>query len=550
MDRKQALALSCLLVVVRIPAVGAETPPTPADAAWVVSLQGAAPDPNKPLDLHLAVRGGKIVAAIATARTYNGAIHDVDADALKLDGRRLTGEAAVTVNPDNYTPADGKPVACRFKLDCAADANGPAGTYTGTVAGRPRGGAVTGRLAKHYDPAAPHSRLRLRFYSALVRLFVARGPNWKYALDMNAGLAVRDGRIGNGRFETIVPDYRRYSATIEKHDLKIDGCRLGGTMTVRVDYGGQGSARDSAPNGDTYVYTLHGTVIGDAVGGTFDASYGDQKAAGYRFAGAVDRSPPPVPAACIATLRMLDAMGDGAPVLLTLSLAGDGPIHGYAFAPGYNHEVHTVDASGLKLDGKAIRGQVKVSISPDCYRPPEHFTMAYKLDAAIDDEDVSGTFTGSDSKKSVKGAISGELRAKKPPTKPWSLKTLARCELDFGYSLVTGPMPKSEWGKSQPNHLKVTFDVRDGKVSTVQAANADKADLLKAKVTDSALDIQGDRLTGRVRFEQTGDAVSKGTYEYAFEAIVDGNGCLGYWRGSLDGKPIYVKSAKMGGKLQ
>jgi hypothetical protein len=37
---------------------------------------------------------------------------------------------------------------------------------------------------------------------------------------------------------------------------------------------------------------------------------------------------------------------------------------------------------------------------------------------------------------------------------------------------------------------------------------------------------------------------------HTFEAIVDGDGCFGYWRGGLDGKPIYVKSAKLGGKLQ
>ena len=545
---------SCLLVatvagaawVTAAHAAGAETP-YPDDAAWVVSLDGAMGD-GRPLELHLAVRGGKLAAAVATAPRFNAPVHDVDISGLRLAGRRLTGRVGVTINPDNYQPADGKPIACTFRLDCAAGAAGPAGTYEGAVGGRTCGGAISGRLEPHYDPAAAYSRLKLRFLGALVRLFLGRGPNRKYALDMNMTLPVRAGKIGTIRFETIVPDYRRYSAVVQSDGVRFDGHALSGTVTAQVDYGGQGAGKD-APAGDTYVYTLHGTVIGQTVGGTYDAAWDGGKVSGYRFVGTADSTPPPRPAESIATMRLFDAMGPGAPVLLTLSLVDDGLINGFAYAPAYNHEVHAVDASALRLEGGRLRGPVKVSISPDCYRPPEHFDMNYRLDATISDEQIAGNFTGNDGKRDVKGAISGELRAKRRAERPVTMQSLARCVLDLRYCLVTGPMPKKDWQQCGPNHLNVIYEVRRGNAVSAAAVNPSKADLLKATVTGFALDIRGDRLTGTVRFEHDGSLVKGGTYEYTFEAIVDGDACMGYWRGKLDGKGIYVKSAKLSGGL-
>ncbi len=526
---------------------GAATGVTPADAVWVVALENALPE-GKPLELHLAVHDGKLADALGRAPTFNKAVHDVDVSGLVVSGETLRGPVEVTIQPDLYMPQDGKPVACQFEVECSVAEGAVAGRYTGRYGSEERSGAVGGRLAPHFDPASDYGRFRLRFFGALVRLFRLRGPNYKYALDMRLTFPWQHGAAGPMRFETVVPDYRRYSAIVEKEDLRIDGHSLSGSVTVLVDYGRQGTRKISFHE-ERYVYEIDGKVIGDVAGGTWDARWADQSAQGGRFSGTLGRTPPPSPTDSIAFLRLHKAMQNDWPVLLVLALADDGLINGHAWAPGYNHQPHTVDASGLRLDGNELRGEVAVTIVPDCYKPPETFTMHHSLRATVTGAEVAGTFTGRDRGEQVAGAVTGELRAKDPPPVPVRLGTISRCVLDLGYSLVSGPMPKKDWEKHRPNYARVIFDLSGGTPTDVKVVNPSGADVFAAEVVERKLAIDGDRLTGAVSFDLESPVLKNGHYRYTFEAIVDGLSCVGYWRGTLDGEPILTKSAKLSGEL-
>ncbi len=534
----RAAAFLLGLVLVALPAVAAEQ-----GRVIVLELEGAAGE-GKPLKVHLDAVSEEVRAAFATG--YNAVVHDGDASDLKRSGDAVAGTVKITVHPDNYLPKDGNPVACAFQIEARIAGDEVKGTYEGTWGGEARRGVVGGTVSTRPDYARPFG-LKARLLGALHRLYMARGSSWKYALDMNLIARVKDGRCVRPRFETIVPDYRRYSAIVEACDLAVRGNDFAGTFTARVDYGGQGDKHAPAPV-ELHRYTLRGRVIGDVVGGTYDVTVGEEhRGEGLRFAGTLDFGPPPDPTRSLATLRLHDAMKEG-PVLLSLSLADDGLVNGLAYASGYNHQPHDLDASGLRLDGRRLRGKVVVSIVPDCYKPPERFDLPYEIDAAIVDDAVTGTFTGEDRGRKVEGTVTGSLRPKREPVVPPKREDLAEVTLELGYSLVKGAAPKRE--AHAVNHAHVRFALAGGKVTEVVVHNPHDRTIFDAKVTDSDLRLDGDRLTGSVAFDLESDAVQGGRYVFRFEAIVDGDRLLGFWRGTHEGRDILTKSAKLGGQVR
>jgi hypothetical protein len=515
-----------------------------ASKVYVLALANAIGD-GKTLTIHLDCSETKVNAALATG--YNAASHDVDAAGLKLAGPSLKGTLAVTLNPDPYVPPDGEPVACGFALDVKADGARAAGTYSGAFGAEKRVGEVQGTVADRPDYSR-FCRFKLRFIGALHRLFIARGSNWKYALDMNMLFPMKDEKLATARFETIVPDYRRYSATLKENSLKFGDNALTGTISFLVDYGGQGASKEFNSPTELHTYTLRGVVVGEAVGGSYDVKIGELEGKDKRFAGRISFEEPPVPAKSLAFIRMHDAMKEG-PVILNLSLADDGLLNGFAWASGYNHQPHSVDAAGLKLEGNKLTGTVQVGIGPDCYRPPERFTLTYQLDADIKDGEVTGTFTGKDRGADVKGILTGELRVKKVVEPPIAMENVRLCDLNLGYCLVSGPMPKSDWPKAAPNNAHIRFHCKDGKIESTEVVHPDSPAAYTAKVASSDLKIVGDRLTGTAAFDLESKAIQGGRYEFSFEGIVNGGELSGYWRGTHNGKDILTKSAKMYGVL-
>jgi hypothetical protein len=507
---------------------------------WTLTLDKAAD--GKPLKLHLRRQGGQVVAAFASG--YNSRPHDVDISDLKADGDRIGGKLKVKIAPDPWLPADRKSVDCAYAVDMRASERQISGTFNGAFGANACEGAVTGTVAASAQ-ADTYRRFRIRFFNALYKLWQAGGPNASYALDMNLIFPVTDGKVGPVQFETIVPDYRRYSAIVQEHDLRLDGHLLVGTVKAMVDTGDQGSGRAKGPRQELHVYTLRGMVIGGSVAGVCETRVGEVVSKNERFLGTVGFDAPPKPSQSIAFVRLHGAMREAMPVILNLSLNDGGPIHGFAWCPGYNHQPHGVDASGLKLAGQQLAGTVRVTITPDCYRPPEHFSMDFTVDATVSGAEVAGSFAGDDRGHQTKGAITGELRPRKPPTV--GMANLASAELSLGYCLVGGGAPHQKSANANHAVAKLTFE--DGKLTAAHVVHPTDESVYSAKVDSADLKIDGDRLVGSLVFTIASKALSEGQYHFTFDATISGDALSGFWRAKHKGQDVLTKSAKLGGKL-
>ncbi len=552
------------LVIALLAAIGtlAATPAPVAAAAagpqhLVVTLVDAVDD-DRPLVVYLAVDGeaAEVSAAFAVAPAFNRRPHDVDARGLKIADGRIHGPVAVTINPDPWVPEDGRPIACRFELDLKRNGDAISGSYHGLRGGTEVRGAARGSASPAPADDADR-RIRLGLPGALLKLFEARGPNWRYALDMDLILPMAGGRVRHARFETPIPDYRGYSAIVQRADLQQQGSTLSGQVEVMVDYGSQGTQRLGLPRTELHRYDLRLMVIGDAVAGRYDVAVGDRTARRVPCLGSVSYEPPPQPRCSIAWLRLHGAMRNDWPVLLNLSLAHPQKVHGFAWAPRYNHQPHGVDASGLTLDGDRLHGQVTVHISPDVYKPPEWFSMDFDLDVRIERGELVGRFSGVDDGRRREGAITGELRAKREAIVPigqaapasdahadgdGDARSITGCRLQFGWSL--------RGGRSAPDHhLVVEVDLDAGRPTRIEPINPADRDAFKAESPSAQLTFDGDRLTGEVAFKITDGRVATGRYHYRIEAIVDGDRLIGFWRGTHNGEHILTRSAKLDGHV-
>lgn len=508
-----------------------------ADGQYELALEKVLPG-EKALTLHLDVQQGKVVTAFATAKTYNGRAHDVDAAKLTVADGAITGTVGATINADPWVPKDGKPRACTFDLDVKIKDGAAAGTYKGTYAAEARSGAVTGAKL---PAAAPRGRYRIKCFQAMRRLAPARGftgSNADYALDMWLSFRIDGtGRAIDALFESPVPDYRRYSAIVKSINVKHRASRLTVQAVVDVDHGGQGRA-DGDTRYEQYAYTLHAMTIGDWVVGRYDAGVKELDDRGIAFLGTIDRSDPPAPDAAIGFLRLHGAMKQRHPVLLYLSLTDGDRIHGMAYAPGYNHQPQAVDASRLKRKGGQIEGKVTVSVYPDCYHDQDvFFDIHHDVKARIERGVIAGRFKGSDRGESCEGPITGELRPKAPPAA--TLANLAVCELSLGFC-----MPQSA-----NKQAMVRLAYGGGKLRKAEVIHPGSRAVLPAKVERAEIAIDGDRLTGSCAFDLDARSAGAGRYEYTFAATINGDRLGGYWRGKHDGRNILTKSAKLGGIL-
>jgi hypothetical protein len=187
-------------------------------------------------------------------------------------------------------------------------------------------------------------------------------------------------------------------------------------------------------------------------------------------------------------------------------------------------------------------------VAPDCYKPPEHFDVNLAIDARMGAGVIDGRFTSTDAGEEFAGPITGDLRPKAPPAA--TARTLRTCRLDLGYSLPSGPMPRKNWRGPKPNYASVRLHLAGGEVRRAEVFNPHDAEAFSASAGPAEVRIDHDRLTGSIAFTITeAPVVKKGGYRYTFEAVIDGDALSGFWRGSLDGRPILTKSAKLAGVL-
>ncbi len=545
--------VAALAVALLAPVALAEEPDANSEicSAWVVTLDSPLPG-DKPLRLHLAESYGRVVAAFGTAPTFNSRWHDVEAAKVILDGGGVKGTVRVTINPDPWVPRDGKPIRCTFELSSKRDNNRMSGTYTGTVGDKKVRGSLVG-VPTEMDGDGRVERYDIRFFQALRMIAPARGRHGSsvnYALDMTLHFALpsngvhSDGSAGEALFESVVPDYRSYSAVVENIDIRRKGARLTGTVVADIDYGRD--AKHVTKPVLRHTFAINGLVIGDTVVARYEAKVGDVHDKGIPAWGTVHRRRAPQPGKSIATIRLHDGMKKSWPVILTLVLDKDAAIIGHAYASGWNHQIHKVDTGKLTLKEGVLSGPLQLTLDPDCYKDPNVFIdLDYTIDAKIDGSAMFGTFKGGMKDAPTSGRLTGRLRPRTTPAV--TQKTLKTVRLKLGWCLAGGKRVRGKKGWHHHAEAKLTF--RDGKFASGEVYNPRDKSAMTTKITEAKMTLDGAKVSGVLAFDVKSKYVADGSYRFKLLGFLDGEKLVGLWRGTFNGRPILTKSAKLYGEM-
>lgn len=403
---------------------GAPRPPAPADAIHEWVLQKALSDTHD-LRVFLRAEAGRFVAGVATGLL--GPV-DVDCTALKLDGDSITGSLKVSIGYDGYFPADGKPVLCEYRVEVKAEGGALRGTFEGTVSpARQVRGAVTGSLSGPVDLSG--------YWVMELQMENAAGTGTlgakSYGNRVYPKLFLKDGKpvqaliYGWGRRAQI----NYFESVIAANDLAFDGKRLSGALTVQPT-----GAAPGTDGGSRFVFTFDGTVVGANINGTFKKHLGGKEHPGGPFHGTLQAMPArplnqslyylELHRAVLRTWVVGEAQG-GALQLMTFAPCSQGKFGpGMAYAAAWNHTYHDVDASGLTLNGTALTGELKVTLNPDPYMPPDRKPVpaSYTIAATVTDgRIISGSYTGTIKDQKVSGPVFGELLDQPPAPEPVSV---------------------------------------------------------------------------------------------------------------------------------
>jgi len=364
--------------------------------ALTLVLDGARAS-GKPLTAHLRTRDGRVTQAWATTEADNYA-HDLDAGGLKIDAGSLKGELVATIGH----------VAHVCGVDVAASAGSLRGTFAGGL-GRSEladvSGTVAGTLGSLPDGAAP-TAFDLLLHAALPAPSGAIAQA-RLTFTMKDGKAI-DAAIGSTTNRQPAP---HWSGKVEGIDLGFDGAKLSGTVRARVD--GGGFIKTGA---GLYTMALDAQLAGCAVVGRFRTEFDGRKVGGDRLSG-LARPPAesaPDPANCAAVLTLAKAVDGQEPLEVHLAIR-KGAIQG-ATAAAQNlsasgGRAHRVDASGLRLDGKSLKGTLQIAIDAEAWRGglQRPVAAAVEIDAVLEGDKLAGTFRRQFVVRKTSGAVSGTL---------------------------------------------------------------------------------------------------------------------------------------------
>ena len=239
-----------LIVVAGLLSAG-QTPagewPEPANALWVLEFGNIAQ--GNPITVRLATTNGKVVRCFGHG--FNRAVHTVDASALKVVENGLKGPMKITVNPDQWFPADGKITECVFDIDVLAKNGNAGGKFKGTVDGKEAVGMIVGAL-QIPSKAIPGKTIAVSLEQAL------KGEVNQQRVEVVIPIA--DGKVGNVKASG--KNSRAWSAEVKETGLTVTSESLTGEMKVEVKSSG------SVTSG-VYTFVFDGQVIGTRVAGTF-----------------------------------------------------------------------------------------------------------------------------------------------------------------------------------------------------------------------------------------------------------------------------------------
>jgi len=254
-------------------------PVDPDNAVWSLTLEGAIE--GDPLDIILARGAVRWTAAICAPGTYNNAVHDVNFNELKVDGKRISGILFVTLNPDNWTPKDRKSIQCRFEIEAITNDSLIKGSYIGKFGEAGVTGIVRGFIEQPV-PVRKSSIIRLQLENAV--------DGWS----INQARGLLDVECINGRSKNGWIRSARGSGChgrVERLRIKLAGQSLRGKLKAVVGIRPGGTDL----GGEKYEYGFQGTVVGNAVAGKFRVHPGDRKPFNSTFTGIIEDGTVSVP---------------------------------------------------------------------------------------------------------------------------------------------------------------------------------------------------------------------------------------------------------------
>jgi hypothetical protein len=397
-------------------------PPAPVDgrsAYYTLVLAKALPG-DRNLTLHLLTADGKFVDGLGKAMEFNKVAHDVDVSKLALDGAALSGQVAVTINPDAYNPPNNKSVRALYTIQATVGQDAIRGTFSGRY-NVSSGNAIDKLAEKSFDGALTGTVAAKPSLAGLllcnIHLEDAAGEkhNAKAAWGCRAfpRITFKDGKpvqaVIHGHGNGAQVNYME--AVITEVGLKFADGAVTGPLTAKET------------TGDVYVYDLKGKLVGHQFGGTFAKKLNGKDVEGSRFHGSFEPVPDLAPGDAIWNIELIGAVAGGRQFNGYIPCRGGAFGEGMGYCGKWNHTYHDVDGSGLKLAGNAIKGQMKVTMNPDPYVPPDRKPVpcSYAVDAKLEDGCVSGTFSGTFGGEQVSGHIVGRLEAVPPVPEPASV---------------------------------------------------------------------------------------------------------------------------------
>jgi len=226
----------------------------------------------------------------------------------------------------------------------------------------------------------------------------------------------------------------------------------------------------------------------------------------------------------VYTLTLDKALEGGKPLTLHLDRRDGAFGLAFATAPTFNRMPHDVDASGLKLVGTTLKGEIEVTINPDPYVPRDHkpVSCAYTIDAAIQYGTLTGAFRGRYGPRAVSGAVVGDLRPR--PELPRSVNLWLKMEQG-----VTGSNP---WH----NRTYISVTLENGRAGRGRFFNNKGA--WRGTLDGAELKIDANTLAGTITATVLSGRVRRGTYTFALRGELIGNHVTGKFEAKLGGKIV------------
>jgi hypothetical protein len=500
--------------------------PSKTDCIYDLAFRGAETN-TVHLRLCLRAEGGRFAAGVTVGPLGPTA---VDCAGLALDGNSVTGAIKTTIGFDGFFPKDGKPIAHEYRIRATVAGDKLAGVYEGAVVpGGSASGVVEGALSPAPDRGgygvmdlqlengAGTNTLRSKSWGERVypKLFLKDG---RFAQNLIYGWG---GRVQINYFESAVVS----------NGLRFDGKTLSGPLAVRTTAG------------SLYVFTLDGTVVGAQIGGTFRKEVDGLEAVGGPFHGKLTPMPERSPAQALHYLELHDAVGrtwiEGSSNTLQLMVSApcmEGRFgQGVAYAAAWNHVFHDVDASGLKLDADRLSGELKVTMNPDPYMPPDKKPVAavYTVDAKIaDGRIVVGAFAGTFGDRKVSGPVFGELMDQPRVPEPVAINVKLEDGVNNG-----APWHRRTW----LNFVAIKGVASAGGMSNNKNGWTGEFKRAKVKFDGAAFTAEIDGAVNESK------GVELGAYTFKLTGRVVGSELVGTCDTYRDGKPTKTGTPFMGG---